>query len=361
VIQNKLMIKLVLQPLSTLWGFAYRVRRSFYEYGILKKSYFKVPIISVGNLTFGGTGKTPLIIWLIKKLEGYDCDPVILTRGYRGKLEKSSGIIKGGQKFLCNPYEFGDEPLLISKKMSRGAVIVGKRRAENLKKYFYQVEPDIVLLDDGFQHIQLYRSFNIVIFDALLPLESYKTAPLGYLREGLPALKDADVVLISRADQVTNEKLDGLLSMLHQHLNPAALIGRFKYVPIGIFDGFDKKVMELEELTGKSIIALTAIASPDSFYHLLEGHGATIVDKIVYPDHHFFSYDDINDILMSSVKNNAIVITSEKDMVKIRKVTKDPRIICVNIDIQFLSGEEQLLGKLRSILNLDYNIEKSEG
>lgn len=361
MLQNKLMIRFILQPLSIIWDFAYRVRRSFYEYGILKKNYFKVPIISVGNITFGGTGKTPLIIWLISKLEEFNCDTVVLTRGYRGKLEKSSGIIKGGQKFLCNPYEFGDEPLLISKKMNRGAVVVGKKRAENLKKYFYEIEPDIVLLDDGFQHIQLYRSFNIVIFDALLPLESYRTAPLGYLREGLAALKDADVILISRADQVESDKIDKLLDLVNQHLNPSALIGKFKYIPSGIYDGFDKKVMELDELDGKNVIALTAIASPDSFYHLLEGHGATIVDKIVYPDHHFFSYDDINDILMSSVKNNAIVITSEKDMVKIRKVTKDSRIICVNIDIKFLSGEEQLLGKVRDILNLDYNSEKNKG
>ena len=248
--------------------------------------------------------------------------------------------------------------MLNAKKRSRRAVVGRKKRAENINKYCYEIEPDLVLLEDVFQHIQPYRSFNIVIFDALLPLESYKTAPLGYLREGLVALKDADVVLISRADQAPKEKIDSLLALLNPHLNPATLIGRFKYVPTGIYDGFDKKVMELDDLEGKSIIALTAIASPDSFYHLLEGHGALLIDKIVYPIHHFFSYDDINDILMSSVKNNAIVITSEKDMVKIRKVTKDSRIICVNIDIKFLSGEDQLLGKLRNILNRDYNSEK---
>lgn len=352
---KKILNIIILTPLSILWEFLYRIRRSFFEYGIFKKEYFKVPILSIGNVTFGGTGKTPLIIWLLEKLESYGLESVVLTRGYKGKLEHSSGIIKGGQKFLSNPHEFGDEPLLISKKMNRGAVIVGKKRSENLKKFFHEVEPDVVLLDDGFQHIQLYRSFNIVIFDALLPLESYKTAPLGYLREGLTALKDADVVLISRADQVEEPKIDSLLNLLRPHLSQHVVFGRFGYKPIGVFDGFDKKVMELSELSGRNIIVLTAIASPDSFYQLLESHGAEIVEKIVFSDHHFFNHEDINDILMKSAKHDALVIASEKDMVKIRKVTRDSKILCVNIEIDFISGEEELLEKIRGILNLDYN------
>jgi len=344
---------IVLKPFSTIWESAYRIRRSIYEYGVLKKEYFKVPIISIGNITFGGAGKTPMTIWLINKLESYGFDVVILTRGYKGQLENSCGVIRGGQKFLSNPSEFGDEPLLISKKMKRGAVIVGKKRAENLKKYFPEIEPDVVLLDDGFQHIQLYRSFNIVLFDAFLPLESYKTAPLGYLREGLTSLKDADAILISRSDQVPEEKVEALLEMLQKYHRKEIPIGRLSYRPVAITDCFDRESIELDELKNKKIIALSAIASPDSFYHLLEGLGANIVHKIVYPDHYFFSHDDVNEILLECVKHDAVVVTSEKDMVKLRKVTKDPRILSVNIEVEFLSGEDELLSRVRSILNLD--------
>lgn len=345
---------LALAPLSSLWENVYRLRRSLYEYGVLKKDYFKVPIISIGNVTFGGTGKTPMIIWLIKRLEAYGFDVVILTRGYKGKLEHKDGIIKGGQRFLSNPQEFGDEPLLISKKMNKGAVVVGKKRAQNLKKYFPMVKPDVVLLDDGFQHIQLYRSFNIVLFDALLPIEKYKTAPLGYLREGLTSLKDADAILISRSDQVAEEKVEELLKLLSQYHRPNIPIGRFSYKPTMIVDCFDRPVMKMEDLEGKNVIALTALASPDSFYHLLESYNAKIVNKLVYPDHHFFTHHDINEILIECVKNNAIVVCSEKDMVKLRKVTKDSRFVSVNIEVQFLSGEDDLLSKVRKILNLDY-------
>ena len=154
-------------PLSFIWEWVYRIRRSFFEYGVFKKTTFKVPVISVGNLSFGGTGKTPTIIWLAEWMISQGLTPVVLTRGYKGLLEHSSGLLKSGQKFRLNPIDYGDEPLMISNKMSRGAVIVGKKRAENLIKYFSEVKPDVVLLEDGFQHLQIYRSFNIVLFDIL--------------------------------------------------------------------------------------------------------------------------------------------------------------------------------------------------
>lgn len=355
ILESKFIEKTVLTPLSSIWESVYRVRRSFYEYGLLKKDYFKVPIISVGNISFGGTGKTPMIIYLTKKMVNYGFTPAVLTRGYKGELEHKSGIIKGGQRFRSNPKQFGDEPLLISRKMDSGAVIVGKKRANNLKKYFHEVEPDVVLLDDGFQHIQLYRSFNIVLFDSALPLERYKTAPLGYLREGLTSLKDADAILLSRADQVSEENIEKLLQHIEKFHRRDIPIARFCYKPDGIYNCFDKETMQMTDLEGKKVIALTAIASPDSFYQLLESHGAQIVDKIVYPDHHHFSLVDMNDILIECSKHDAIVVTSEKDMVKIRRIIQDERIVYINISVSFLSGEEELLNGIKKVLDLDYD------
>lgn len=351
--KNNLISSLLLKPFSSLWENVYRVRRSFYEYGIMKKEYFKVPILSVGNLTFGGTGKTPLIIWLTSKLEENELTPAILTRGYKGKLEKKSGIIKGGQRFCSNPQEFGDEPLLISQRLKKGAVIVGKKRAQNLKKYFHEVQPDVVLLDDGFQHIQLYRSFNIVLFDALLPLERYQTAPLGYLREGLTALKHADAILISRADQVKEERIEALLELLSKHHRKDVIVGKFKYVPTGLYDCYYNKQMEMEDLAGRKVVALTGIASPESFYKLLANAGAEVVKKVDFPDHHYFTDTELNTILKEATKEDAIVVTSEKDMVKIRRVSQDPRINYVDITVSFLGGEEELWSGIKKSINLD--------
>lgn len=340
-------------PLSLAWEWVYRVRRSFYEYGVFKKTTFKVPVISVGNLSFGGTGKTPTIIWLAEWLIKHGLTPVVLTRGYKGQLEHSSGLLKSGQKFRLNPYDYGDEPLMISNKMSRGAVIVGKRRSENLLKYFSEVKPDVVLLDDGFQHLQIYRSFNIVLFDATMPFNLYKVAPLGYLREGMSALKDADAIIISRADMVTPEKLERLQEQLREHYHHNPPVALTSYKPVGVFDVHDKYIFSNHELKGLRAIAVTAIASPDSFYKYLETFGVEITERVSFPDHYFFTPEDVNDLLIKASQQSAIIICSEKDMVKMKRVSLDSRILFTKVKVEFISGEKELLQGLSKVLRLD--------
>lgn len=341
--------KAALRPLSLLWEGVYRARRSFYEYGVLKKDYYKVPIISVGNLTFGGTGKTPVIIWLAKYFEGLSLTPLILTRGYKGELEYGRGIIKAGQRFLTNPKRFGDEPLMISRKLTKGAVVVGKERSKNLKYYFHEVSPDVVLLDDGMQHIQLYRSFNMVLFDATLPLDRYRTAPLGYLREGLTALKDADAILISRCDQVEEARLDRLLKLIRPYHRESIPLVKLRYRPIGLYNCYDEYVFDMDQLQGRKVLAVTAIASPDSFYNLLESYGAEIVEKMTYPDHYFFTSEDFNEILLKNTQQGSIIVTSEKDIVKLKRITQDKSIHYVLIDVDFISGEKELTDELKKV------------
>lgn len=340
-------------PLSFAWEWVYRIRRSFYEYGILDKTVFKVPVISVGNLSFGGTGKTPTIIWLADWMITHGLTPVVLTRGYKGQLENSSGLLKSGQKFRLNPFDYGDEPLMISNKMSKGAVIVGKRRAENLLKYFWEVQPDVVLLDDGFQHLQIYRSFNIVLFDATMPLDLYKVAPLGYLREGFSALKDADAIVISRTDLVTPEKLNKLTSTIAEHIHHKPVMALTRYHSVGVFDVHDKYIFSMHELKGLKAIAVTAIASPDSFYHYLEGAGVEISEKVSFSDHYFFTPEDVNDLLIKASQQSAVIMCSEKDMVKMKRVSLDSRILFIKVKVEFISGEKQLLGALSKVLHID--------
>lgn len=344
-------------PLSFTWEWVYRLRRSFYEYGVLKKVTFKVPVISIGNLSFGGTGKTPTIIWLTEWLIEKGLTPVVLTRGYKGQLEHSSGLLKSGQKFRLNPFDYGDEPLMISNQMKKGAVIVGKKRARNLMKYFSEVRPDIVLLDDGFQHLQIYRSFNVVLFDATMPLDLYKVAPLGYLREGMSALKDADALIISRSDMVTKEKLEKLLSLLSEYFHHGPPVALTRYRPVGVFDVYDKFVYSIGELKGLKAIAVTAIASPDSFYRYLESFGVEITQKVSFPDHYFFTPEDVNDLLIKASQQSAIVLCSEKDMVKMKRVSLDSRILFTKVKVEFISGEQELLTALSKVLQLDSSLQ----
>lgn len=314
---------------------------------------FKVPVIAVGNLSFGGTGKTPTIIWLADWLISHNLTPVVLTRGYKGQLEHSSGLLKSGQKFRLNPFDYGDEPLMISNKMTKGAVIVGKDRGKNLLKYFSEVKPDIVLLDDGFQHLQIYRSFNIVLFDATMPMNLYKVAPLGYLREGMTALKDADAIVISRADMVPREKLDKLLSTISDYFHHRPPLALTKYTPVGVFDVHDKYIFSVHELKGLKAIAVTAIASPESFYQYLEGFGVEITDKVSFPDHYFFTPEDVNELLIKASQQSAVILCSEKDMVKMKRVSLDSRILFTKVKVEFISGEKELITNLSKVLRLD--------
>lgn len=356
--KNRLRLKALvkgtaLTPLSLLWAWVYRIRRSFYEYGVFKKNVFKVPVISVGNLSFGGTGKTPTIVWLADWMIEKGLTPVVLTRGYKGQLEHSSGLLKSGQKFRLNPFDYGDEPLMISNKMKKGAVIVGKKRAANLLKYFSEVNPDVVLLDDGFQHLQIFRSFNIVLFDATMPMNLYKVAPLGYLREGLSALKDADAIIVSRADMVGPEKLGKLMSTISQNIHHRPPVALTRYQPLGVFDVHDKYIFSIHELKGLKAIAVTAIASPESFYRYLQGFGVEITEKVSFPDHYFFTPEDVNELLIKSSQQSAIILCSEKDMVKMKRVSLDSRILFTKVKVEFMSGEQELVAGLSKVLRLD--------
>jgi tetraacyldisaccharide 4'-kinase len=348
-----MMKQAALAPFSLVWEWVYRIRRSFYEYGVFRKTTFKVPVVSVGNLSFGGTGKTPTIVWLAEWMISQGFTPVVLTRGYKGQLEHSSGLLKSGQKFRLNPYDYGDEPLMISNKMSKGAVIVGKKRAENLLKYFSEVRPDVVLLDDGFQHLQIYRSFNIVLFDATMPLNLYRVAPLGYLREGFSALKDADGIIISRADMVTAEKLQKLISTISQHFHHGPPVALTRYEATGVYDVHDNFIFSVDELKNTKAIAVTAIANPDSFYSYLQNFGVEVCDKVSFPDHYFFTPEDVNDLLIKASQQSAIILCSEKDMVKMKRVSLDTRILCTKVKVEFISGELELLSGLRKVLRLD--------
>ena len=149
------------------------------------------------------------------------------------------------------------------------------------------------------------------------------------------------------------QKINGLQKLIGRYHRADVPIGKISYRPNMIVDSFDQEVMKVEDLKGKRVIAVTAIAAPESFYNMLESFGAEIVKKRVYPDHYFFNHEDINDILIESSKHDAIVMTSEKDMVKLRKVSKDSRICSLNIEVNFLSGEQEILSTIRHILNLD--------
>jgi len=339
---GKKILGILLTPISWLWDWVYRSRRFFYTYDLISQNEFRVPVISVGNLTFGGTGKTPFTLWLSEYLYNYQKMKVmILMRGYKGKLENSSGILHADSKLGFSPFEYGDEALLYARRLKNASIVVGKERSKNLNFYFHKELPDVVLLDDGHQHLKLARDLNIVLFDATMGLDNYKLAPSGYMREGFSALKYADLIILGRVDQVSPEKLGKLRELIYSKVGNHVPMGEVYYSLSGLFTSNCNDFIDLDLIRGKNVICIAGIASPKSFFNMVKGVGANVIDELIFPDHHFFTFEDISQVLAEAEKKNAFVITTEKDMVKIRRVINDERIMYFEVQVCFSSGEEE--------------------
>ena len=331
-----------LYPISWLWEWAYRVRRFLYTYGFFSRYYFQVPVISVGNLNFGGTGKTPFTLWLGEYLNSQGKKVMILMRGYKGKLESSFGILKSNRRLGFDPFKYGDESLLLARRLKNASIVVGKRRTDNLEFYFDRERPDVVLLDDGHQHIQLKRQLNIVLFDTFMDIDSYKVAPRGYLREGLTALRDADLVVLGRCDIVEPCQIDKLKKLISAHLNFKVPIAEIKYTSSGLFDSSYHLKFTAKEIRGRRVICIVGVASPEPFFGMVEKLGANIVEKIALPDHHFITRTEAKKYLQLAKQKKALLVTTEKDMVKMRGIFDDEQIVYLEIQVEFISGEEKV-------------------
>jgi len=216
--------------------------------------------------------------------------------------------------------------------------------------YYFQKElPDVVLLDDGHQHLRLKRDQNIVLFDSLMSLDRYHVAPLGYLREGMSALKDAHVVVLGRVDLVDSYKLESLKKMISAKIREDVPIVGMSYAPVHLEDVSFKKIFDCSEMENKKVIGLAGIAAPDSFFKMLKKLNVDMIDRVTFPDHHDFILEDIESIIEKAERENAYIVTTEKDIVKLRRVVTHPRIIYLYIKVDFVFGAEKLLEKINEL------------
>lgn len=338
----KKIIIVFLMPLSFFWSAFYQIRRFCYEYGLFVQNSFKVPIVSIGNITFGGTGKTPFTLWIAKYLEEQNKKVMILMRGYKGSKEKGHGIVRADNSLSHDPKKFGDEAIIFGRNLKNARVVVGRNRSANLRHYLDSESPDFVLLDDGHQHLKLARNINFCLFDSTLPMESYHVAPRGYLRESFTSLRKVDAIILTRCRQVSAQKIKLLKSKISKFTDSSIPVVEIDYKTLGFFDSSSQMQLGTEEIKDKKVIAMAGIASPESFYNTLESLGAKIIKKHTFPDHHDFSSKDIDLITQESNKRNAIVITTEKDIVKINQSNSVYGILYLGIAIDFISGEQEI-------------------
>jgi tetraacyldisaccharide 4'-kinase len=303
------LLRSLLGPLSLLYGAAVRARVWMYQKGWLKQRRLKAPVISVGNLTVGGTGKTPMVIWLAEKFLADGKRVAILSRGYRGSSGTSDEI-----------------DLMKFRLQGRVAFGVGKDRFAAGKRLESQQSIDIFLLDDGFQHLQLARDLDILLMDASRPMHGELLLPAGRLREPLSAMTRANLIVFTRTETVpgTVEVIEKL-SQFPVFAAATRLLG-FRRLGGGI------QVSPTEQIGSGPFFAFCGLGNPEAFFHNLRNWGLAICGQAIFPDHYHYRERDILTIKQAAKQTGAnAFVTTEKDAQNLlgRKFEETPLYVCV--------------------------------
>jgi tetraacyldisaccharide 4'-kinase len=308
-------IGLFLSMLSVIYRIAITLRR--FVYGSLCQKKLTCRVISVGNITLGGTGKTPAVIEIAGLLRDRGKHPVVVSRGYGRVNESQISVVSDGEQADCDTAVNGDEPVLIASRLPGVPVVVGSDRYRASLLALERFRVDVIILDDGFQHLRLRRDMDIVLIDAADPFGTGKLFPAGILREPLTALKRAHAVVITRVEAVRD--ISGLMNQLSKITR--AKIYSSSHVPKELVNVMTGETRPLSSLKGLHVVAFSGIARPASFRFLLEQMGAQIRNFAGYPDHYVYQKTDLADIYQRAADAKAdMILTTDKDGVRLRRL-----------------------------------------
>ncbi|MBK9293237.1 MAG: tetraacyldisaccharide 4'-kinase [Oligoflexia bacterium] len=324
-------MRILLLPFSIIFGFFVYLRNFFYKIGLLKSHKLPVFVVSIGNLTMGGTGKTPITEAVIEIYKNLGIKATVLTRGYGRRSKKIEAV-----ELTSAVEDVGDEPLWIKTKQPSAEVIVGANRLEAFKKVGSSVQ--VVILDDGFQHQKIKRDKNIVLVDATASMKDYMLFPLGLAREQLSSLSRCDAIFLTKSNLADIKKLDLLKEKIKN-------VKKIFEVPFLFDKCVDIKNQQLElDLKGKSVLLVSGIANPTSFKKIVENQGANTVGHIEYRDHYFYTQKDVENIEQRAVQKNAeYILTTEKDATKLIKLHLTKVVGVVKLKVQISHEVENWL------------------
>ena len=338
---------------SRAYGPIVEFKHFLYKKGILERKKLPIKAISIGNITLGGTGKTPTTQYLAKFLSEKGFRPVILSRGYKrkGSVDEIK-IVSNGEKILLNPSESGDEPYLLAQNLKGIPIIVGKNRYKAGMLAIEKFRSNVALLDDGFQHFALERDLDILLINSLNPFGNSYLFPRGQLREPLKALSRADIIIITKSDFEMKEIWDRrLTSVPHSSIksideitntikkyNNKALITKSIHKFTKLYGEND--TIELNQLKDKKVLAFCGIA--DEYYFIYKLSQVAPNNKcIVFDDHHHYVESDVNNILKNFQQFKAnILVTTQKDYYKVKKLFIDNRRINATVTNLYYIGTE---------------------
>ena len=287
-----------------------------YKKAWLKTNRVKTPVISVGNLTVGGTGKTPVVDFLAREFQRVQKYPAILSRGYKRKNAAIQQRFRFCEDNTIDPAFFGDEPYLLAMRNPEVPVYVGSSRTITAHSAEENDNPDVLILDDAYQHLSIHRDLNLLLIDAVQGFGNRHLLPYGALREPENQWKRADAIIITKSNLASS---DSVMQMLQHELKVSCPIFNFNYEVQGLTRLDGKAHLNLKEIKNKRLLLTSGIAQPKGFERLLEQHGVEITGTIEFPDHHDYHGEDVQKILNHQKSlQPEYVLTTEKDAVKLR-------------------------------------------
>lgn len=331
----------LLVPFSLLYSLVQTLRAACYLNYFFIVNTLPKPVVSIGNITVGGTGKTPVAAWLATELIRKGYRVALLSRGYGGTLEGKCAIVSNGMEILLSAAECGDEPYLLAQNVPGLMVVIGSDRYSAGILAMEGLNPDVFLLDDGFQHLRLHRDLNILLLDYNSPFGNSWTLPAGLLRESLSALKRADIIIRTRCEEDDGvSTVAGIPCCNARHeLGEGILLGTGAHVP-------------MSQLRGKSAIAFAGIAEPERFFHGLRQLGVDLVEAVAFPDH--VRYDDARIADLANLMRTAkaeVLLTTEKDGVKLNGLSSELAACVYQVHLHLVCDKPELvLGRIQNIL-----------
>lgn len=341
-------VTFALTPLGQLYGAAMKARRALYHSGRLRVHQLPAPVISVGNLSTGGTGKTPLVEWIARNLARTGQRVCILTRGYGRQSADNRVVVSNGEEVISDAAEAGDEPLLLAETLKGlAAVISDADRVSAAHWAFENLHSQVFVLDDGFQHLRVARDLNILTIDATNPWGNRKLLPAGILRESPAELARADCIVITRADDPNAS--EELRREIATQTDRPIFCSRMRLKGLrAVTSKLGQRSTAGDEIRESSIAAFCGLGNPESFFSLVRRGGYRLAHTQVFRDHHTYTQSDINHVVQDSIARGArFLLTTGKDEVKLRSL--DFELPCYSVEISIEIEEADKLERLIAV------------
>jgi len=349
--------------ISLIYGAGLKLRASAYRQRVIPSRQLPCKVICIGNITVGGTGKTPMTMHVAQEIKQMGYKAAIVSRGHRGSAESHGGIVSDGKSICMGPQQAGDEPYMIARSLREIPVIIGKNRYSAGMLALKNFQPDVIVLDDGFQHLRLKRDIDIVLLDHALPIGNGYLLPRGILREPISSLARGTACILTRYPAGTAEPAASSMDLIKKYAPQSrvftsshdpycyAIKGREQIPVSGVIDRHARQ--EADGLKKETVFGFSGIARNADFQNTVRNLGFNARGFLEFSDHHHYSAHDLSYIQSKAASAGArCLITTEKDLVRLSPQNPFPlALIIVGVKISFGNNQRQFNSFLKQQLS----------